>query len=1850
MTWRGISTTWAGPLVLALLFTCHPAVAVDATGEIVDVHAIRAELWSTHPPRTPQDLVELKRLAVERELTSRKQVLDDLAAHMRGRQLRPPVSSGTPPHLAGGSGALTDVDMTFATFEDAQEAAAYLRGKGYTVEWNTADTFSVRELDYTGFAKTRPRMAPGTPEEVRFLREASRFPDKLWTKGSQQWVEGATLESSIGELKQYQATLEGRLEQQGLTARQIQATEIKLERVQRRLATLTERLQAVQVTDRTGFTADMMKKAIHHVDRAKWGPMFEKFGHYEDPRQAAKAGARALKELAQRTEEQAARLQYLDDIAKGRAVLPGTGAELAAAEERLAAMVNQSMHEAWEAAMTADAALDQALVAEYEAAAASGDAAAISRARVQLAERQLAARRLEAVLEGLVEVEGAEASQALHEWLTGERLRLVETPGQAPVYEVVEETADGLRVVGRRTAAEVRESGLKALEEAALRKAGQWSHSLGGYEPPSFASVSTEGMTVAGKAKAVASSPLTLLLAGYAAWVGADQATQAMDEHWDVLELSDLGDWDNLTAEKLGGWARATFLGTVLGIGEITGISHVVRSAAAQDDFVSGVGAGAYAACQVLIVCTLYEMGNWYSEEAIRIEVEAAQREGRPVSRARIFANLANAVPTQELGKRLGESMARWGTQRAEEIREALAAELEAIRNWYASSEIGAELEAALGSGGLGKLASILGGLRLQTAAIQEAWSGGTHELDQAIFWNQEMERLLELLEPPPDFEEECRVAVEQYTDTRPTEADLARLRAGWEQELEERRELIEVVRKAAVETVSRGLNAAFALNDPGVWALTFPEQQERQRELAGRFARLALALPDHTQIASWRAEIDSAATPVPIEQRPDLVREARGLVLAADAVLRRLDELAAQQTPECSLPSLVPAGTAVIGTGDGEEERQGEGGTQGPPGGVGATAAPAGAEASEPLVLVLAAVEIPSFNDSFEIRHPPESTGFTLVRRDDHRLDYYCAEGVTWGGCPGSERWWRDYPTWRELTASLKIDAPPRIVLGQPFSFTADLKIRDARSRAHSDCHAEGDRPENKVFLLEVSSGDLKARAETPENATHVHCDWMAVCDQRGINAGDGRVYGAPCRTGAREKDATISFDAFFVPVEVEVLESGARRYDYALDHSAQVTRRGEDRATVFTETWNDDGSYSAGAQLTVGFSMGSDRNVRPTNGALLLRYRPQSDGEPSPVVPYEHPAELLRPPVEEPWSGDEGEVAETTEGGGQPGDTGVAVPGAAASGDASPPGGAGGRGIDPRQPETAALIREWIAIAEPPENAVPGVHFRYDEYGRKIGGGGSTGRTVGAQETVGYDTGGPPEVVVWSELRSKLDSIDHCTLEEYVLARSEERPIDHCRGRYGAMRDLAGVPLAEAQAEARGAGFEVVVALGSPAGSPAAEGTVETQRPAHTHYLRRGQRLELQVHGRHAPATTPAPGLVGLTLPEAQQRLTDGGFDVVPVLVGPAPSSEQSGRVAAQRPRAGAPIAAGSTVELDVYSDPAPPPVPPTLPPVEPPAPAAGTSGTASATVRDGRPDVRCPSHPQGKQLAPAESGFTYESESYDIFQCKYVSQTEHPSTVTFHWTHNASTARDWCDNEQHVYDFYAHFYGPTRATAVYVYWRNPVDREFLLDLTRSLERAFEPYTLPCSATGGTGATGDPGPATASPMWVRTGLRVNPANEPTEFIVGVTPYFYSERNAGSFRRWSVSQDSMTFSSRWLDHGNLEMDVAIGVNFSSPPDRLIPGRTVQFSASFFHRGVVHAGNPAIAFEYRVDGVSLSGTPGFTYAPFAPNAQSGPVITSSFVVPAARSGGEMRVTAFLWNCGACNVTWIYQAR
>lgn len=159
----------------------------------------------------------------------------------------------------------------------------------------------------------------------------------------------------------------------------------------------------------------------------------------------------------------------------------------------------------------------------------------------------------------------------------------------------------------------------------------------------------------------------------------------------------------------------------------------------------------------------------------------------------------------------------------------------------------------------------------------------------------------------------------------------------------------------------------------------------------------------------------------------------------------------------------------------------------------------------------------------------------------------------------------------------------------------------------------------------------------------------------------------------------------------------------------------------------------------------------------------------------------------------------------------------------------------------------------------------------------------------------------------------------------------------------------------------------------------------------------------------------------------------------------------------------------------------------------------------------------------------------------------------------------------------------------------------------------------------------------------WVLVQTLVNPKNAPTESVD------HSARFAGSYERWTITETSMSYSTRSEDHGSLWYDINLSVAFTKPPAQLIPGETVNLSATFSHGGSLNRGNPGIRFEYRGEGINLGGVRTQAYYPWAPEFEGPGAVSASFVVPQA-GDGEIKLHAFLWNHAPCDVTWIYRAQ
>ena len=453
--------------------------------------------------------------------------------------------------------------------------------------------------------------------------------------------------------------------------------------------------------------------------------------------------------------------------------------------------------------------------------------------------------------------------------------------------------------------------------------------------------------------------------------------------------------------------------------------------------------------------------------------------------------------------------------------------------------------------------------------------------------------------------------------------------------------------------------------------------------------------------------------------------------------------------------------------------------------------------------------------------------------------------------------------------------------------------------------------------------------------------------------------------------------------------------------------------------------------------------------------------------------------------------------------------APGAIGRGGDTPPVGGGGAidpsSLDPSAFDIARYIRQWLRVAEPPENA-SGANFRYDPWGRKIGSAApGRGRTVG--EAPPPAGGGSPEAFAWS-MRAGLDSIDHCTLEEYVVISlnaaeilfSGGEPYAHCAGRIARTAPagetppaavspaleptpagepapatvspppLVGLTLPEAQEALRDSGLEMAPILAGPAPTPEQAHRIAAQRQAPTEQLAPGSVVDVAVYSDYQPVLTDVPILEGQTLADAQQLAQQAGLTLMPSLLGAAPSPELSNRVAAQRPAGLAQVAQGSNVEVDVYSAyvaPAPPPDPvprrdpppdsPRRDPEPPPPPAAEVTGPYG---------LRCPATAGSMPLSGQYGGYT-ESATMKQLQCVYQYGAGTEQVFWVRWEDSSSSFDQWdadayCQPNRRDGNFIYLFSGSklVRGDTKVQY----VDEQWAISVMQDMINRVEPYARSC------------------------------------------------------------------------------------------------------------------------------------------------------------------------------------------
>jgi len=178
----------------------------------------------------------------------------------------------------------------------------------------------------------------------------------------------------------------------------------------------------------------------------------------------------------------------------------------------------------------------------------------------------------------------------------------------------------------------------------------------------------------------------------------------------------------------------------------------------------------------------------------------------------------------------------------------------------------------------------------------------------------------------------------------------------------------------------------------------------------------------------------------------------------------------------------------------------------------------------------------------------------------------------------------------------------------------------------------------------------------------------------------------------------------------------------------------------------------------------------------------------------------------------------------------------------------------------------------------------------------------------------------------------------------------------------------------------------------------------------------------------------------------------------------------------------------------------------------------------------------------------------------------------------------------------------------------------------------------------------------------WMLINTTINPNNQPTEFYGGgLTPDWLPDKmHLGREVIFTVSETSMSTKDHKVLRDRLYFDFTLTANFDKPPANLIPGETVQLSATVSGSGsgsdtsdipawAGHGGGMSLQFQYRAEGVKLDGWDQvLAISGTADGLSEMGTNTGSFVVPELSEDGEIIVSAFLWNVGACLVEWVYQ--
>ncbi len=237
----------------------------------------------------------------------------------------------------------------------------------------------------------------------------------------------------------------------------------------------------------------------------------------------------------------------------------------------------------------------------------------------------------------------------------------------------------------------------------------------------------------------------------------------------------------------------------------------------------------------------------------------------------------------------------------------------------------------------------------------------------------------------------------------------------------------------------------------------------------------------------------------------------------------------------------------------------------------------------------------------------------------------------------------------------------------------------------------------------------------------------------------------------------------------------------------------------------------------------------------------------------------------------------------------------------------------ISADNPRIQQLITAWINTAEPPKNATIGAELRYGKWAQ-VHGKTPTGVITLSDKPDAARGYADHFKYLWT-VKTEKDSVDHCTLGEYINIKLASQSTAQCKGRYKPLvPNMVGMKVQAAQKLLKERKLLPALKVGAPAPNEAKSLTVIKQSATQGSSLKKQSSVVLSIYSPYVNRKTLG-NYVGRRAKEAQTALAQKGFKIKLVLGSSPTNAQQSTKVEAQSPKAGTELKSGSLVTLTVH-----------------------------------------------------------------------------------------------------------------------------------------------------------------------------------------------------------------------------------------------------------------------------------------------------------------------------------------------